>query len=66
MQKAVMAADELLLKKVLDKLTLFTEADNAQELEKRILSKPVGIPKNNLKNYFLGYLSDSNYLLRTS
>jgi hypothetical protein len=54
LQKAVMAADELLLKDVLDKLTLFTEADNAQELEKRILSKPVGIPKNNLKSYLHG------------
>lgn len=54
LQKAVMAADELLLKDVLDKVTLFTEADNAQELKKRILSKPVGIPKNNLESYLDG------------
>ncbi|MDT8399566.1 MAG: hypothetical protein RQ899_13225, partial [Pseudomonadales bacterium] len=37
LQKAVMAADELLLKSVLEKATLFTEADNAPELKKRIL-----------------------------
>ncbi|MEQ1620607.1 MAG: hypothetical protein ABL919_04310 [Methylococcales bacterium] len=54
LQKVVMVADELLLKDVLDKVTLFTEADIAQELEKRILSKPVGIPKNNLLSYLHG------------
>lgn len=41
-----MNCDEDFLKIVLSKVTLFTEADNAQELEKRILAKPVGIPKN--------------------
>ncbi len=51
LQKAVMACDEALLKSVLGKVTLFTEADNVQALEKRILAKPVGIPKNNLKSY---------------
>lgn len=56
LQKAVMAADELLLKSVLGKVTLFTQADNAQELEKQILSKPVGIPKNNLKSYLHGLI----------
>lgn len=50
-QKAVMNCDEDFLKIVLGKVTLFTEADNAQELEKRILAKPVGIPKNNLESY---------------
>lgn len=51
LQKAVMACDEALLKSVLEKVTLFTEADDAQELEKHILDKPVGIPKNNLNSY---------------
>jgi hypothetical protein len=54
LQKAVMACDEALIKSVLGKVTLFTEADNAQELEKRILAKPVGIPKNNLISYLHG------------
>jgi len=54
LQKTIMAADELLLKCVLGKVTLFTDADNAQELEKRILSKPVGIPINNRKSYLHG------------
>ncbi|MCS2608799.1 adenylate cyclase [Halomonas dongshanensis] len=54
LQKAVMACDEALLKNVLGKVTLFTEADNAQELEKQILAKPVGIPKNNLNSYLHG------------
>jgi hypothetical protein len=56
LQKAVMAADEVLLKTVLGKVTLFTQADNAQELEKQILSKPVGIPKSNLKSYLHGLI----------
>lgn len=54
LQKTVMACDETLLKNVLGKVTLFTEADNAQKLEKNILSKPVGIPKNNLSSYLHG------------
>ncbi len=54
LQKTVMTADELLLKSVLDKVTLFTDADNAEELEKHMLAKPVGIPKNNLKSYLQG------------
>jgi hypothetical protein len=54
LQKAVMDSDELLLKSVLGKVTLFTQADNAQELEKQILSKPVGIPKNNQNSYLHG------------
>lgn len=56
LQKAVMEADEVLLKNVLCKVTLFTEADNAQELEKQILYRPVGIPKNNLKSYLHGLI----------
>lgn len=54
LQKAVMACNEALLKSVLGKVTLFTEADNAQDLEQRILAKPVGIPKNNLSSYLQG------------
>ncbi|EJI85148.1 hypothetical protein AEST_22500 [Alishewanella aestuarii B11] len=53
-QKTVMAFDEALLKSVLGKVTLFTEADNAQALENQILAKPVGIPKNNLNSYLDG------------
>lgn len=56
LQKAVMAVDEVLLKNVLGKVTLFTQADNAKELEKQILSRPVGIPKNNLKSYLHGLI----------
>jgi hypothetical protein len=54
LQQVVMSANELLLQNVLDKVTLFTEADNEQELEKLILAKPVGIPKNNLESYLHG------------
>jgi len=54
LQKAVMAADELLLKSVLGKVVLFTQSDSAEELEKKILSQPLGIPKNNLKSYLHG------------
>ncbi|MFT5756146.1 MAG: hypothetical protein ACI9LM_000858 [Alteromonadaceae bacterium] len=53
-QKMVMAADEFLLNSVLGKVTLFTEADNGQELEKQITSRPLGIPKNNLQSYLQG------------
>jgi hypothetical protein len=56
LQTAVMASSELLLKSVLSKVSLFTQADNAQELEKQILSKPVGIPKYNLKSYLHGLI----------
>lgn len=54
LQIAVMACDEALLKSVLGKVTLFTEADNAPQLEKQILAKPVGIPRNNLNSYLHG------------
>lgn len=56
LQKAVMATDEVLLKNLLSKVTLFTLADNALELEMQILSRPVGIPKNNLKSYLHGLI----------
>lgn len=54
LQRSVMAVDKSTLESVLGKVTLFTEADNADTLEKNILSKPVGIPKNNLKSYLHG------------
>ncbi|MDF4733058.1 hypothetical protein P3531_10660 [Vibrio parahaemolyticus] len=54
LQKAVMTSDKTLLENVLSKVTLYTEADNEQALKKRILSKPVGIPKNNLNSYLHG------------
>lgn len=56
LQKRVMVSDELLLKSVLGKVTLFTQADNEQALEMQIRSKPVGIPKNNLNSYLLGLI----------
>lgn len=56
LQKAAMAADEVLLKNVLGKVSLFTQADNAEELGKKILSRPVGIPKNNLESYLHGLI----------
>lgn len=56
LQKIVMATDELLITSVLAKVSLFTEADNAHDLEKRILAKPVGIPKSNLKSYLHGLI----------
>ena len=51
LQKAVMEADKLSLNGVLGKVTLYTQADTAQELERKIRLKPVGIPKSNLKSY---------------
>ncbi|WP_028767835.1 hypothetical protein [Shewanella fidelis] len=56
LQKAVMDYDDALLKIVLGKVTLFTDADNEQDLEKRILAKPVGIPKSNLSTYLHGLI----------
>ncbi|WP_110673785.1 hypothetical protein [Salinicola sp. RZ23] len=54
MQKSVMAVDKRLLKSVLGKVVLFTQSDSYQELEKQILSQPLGIPKNNLISYLHG------------
>lgn len=56
LQKVVMTSDNILLTDVLGKVTLFTQSDNTQVLEKKILSKPVGIPKNNLKSYLHGLI----------
>ncbi len=64
-QKAVMESNKSILKSVLEKVALFTQADNAQDLEKKILSKPVGIPKSNLEGYLQGLVgfvySQANY-----
>jgi hypothetical protein len=54
LQKEVMNSEVLLLTSVLRKVTLFTQAENAQDLEKEILSKPVGIPRNNQQTYLDG------------
>lgn len=54
LQKAVMTADSTVLLAVLEKVTLFTESDDLKALKKSILSKPVGIPKSNLKSYLHG------------
>lgn len=53
-QKTVMASNDSLLKELLGKVTLFTQADNEQDLQSQILSKPVGIPQNNLNSYLDG------------
>jgi hypothetical protein len=54
LQKTVMATEPSLLMDILEKVSLFTEADDAQVLETCILARPVGIPKNNLKSYLHG------------
>lgn len=56
LQNAVMNYNENLLKSLIGKVTLFTEADNTQALEEKILDKPIGIPKNNLKSYLHGLI----------
>lgn len=53
-QKSVLASDECLLQSLLAKVTLFTQADNAQELYDKIKSYPVGIPPNNRQSYLDG------------
>ncbi|WP_341985349.1 hypothetical protein [Morganella morganii] len=55
-QTEVMGTDETSLKTILSKLTLFTEADNAPDLEEKILNRLIGIPKNNLNSYLQGLI----------
>lgn len=55
-QKAVMEESPERLKEVLSKITLFTEADDLLLLEKKIYSKPVGIPASNLKSFLEGLI----------
>lgn len=54
LQNLVMSSDEQLLKNVLEKVTLFTQAADEEKLKKQIFSKPLGIPRNNLNSYFQG------------
>ncbi len=56
LQKAVMATEELLLTGLIKKVTLFTQAENSQDLKSKILSKPVGIPKNNQQSFLDGLI----------
>ncbi|OZS72514.1 hypothetical protein CHI95_21300 [Providencia rettgeri] len=56
LQIEVMGTDETSLKAILSKSTLFTEADNAQDLEEKILNRLIGIPKNNLNSYLQGLI----------
>ncbi|WP_439504035.1 hypothetical protein [Methylophaga sp.] len=51
LQKAVMEVDEALLRNILDKVTLITEAQSAEEIGRRILKMLKGIPNNNLHKY---------------
>lgn len=52
LQKAVMGHDELSLKNIVGKIVLFIEAENAEEIARRILKMIHGIPSNNLHKYF--------------
>jgi len=54
LQKTVMETDPKIIKKVIEKVTLFTEANDADSLKNNILSKLIGIPKNNLDSYLQG------------
>lgn len=56
LQKAVMEADEALLKCILEKVTLITESESAEELGGRIIKMLKGIPNNNLNKYFEGLI----------
>jgi hypothetical protein len=51
LQKKVMDAESTLLMNILDKVTLFTEADDPQELVNNILINLHGIPENNQISY---------------
>lgn len=51
LQRAVMSSDKTLRENLLGKVTLFTQADNVQVLEKMIFSKLIGVSKNNLGSY---------------
>ncbi|MBU1417369.1 MAG: hypothetical protein KKI15_02670 [Proteobacteria bacterium] len=56
LQKAVMEADEALLRSILHKVTLITEAESAEEIGRRIIKMLKGIPNNNLHKYFEGLI----------
>jgi len=54
LQNAVMSFDSDVLLELIKKVTLFTEADDADLLRKNILDKFVGVPKNNRSQYLQG------------
>lgn len=54
LQKEVMQTNPEKLNVILKKVVLFTEADDLELLKKRILTKPIGIPKSNLESYLHG------------
>ncbi|WEJ91983.1 MAG: hypothetical protein P0Y63_13590 [Klebsiella huaxiensis] len=56
LQKKVMSSPVDKFIKVISKVTLFTEADDADNLRKKIMMKPVGIPKYNLERYLEGLI----------
>ena len=56
LQKAVIEADDTLLRSILDKVTLITEAESAEEVGRRIIKMLKGIPNNNLHKYFEGLI----------
>lgn len=55
-QELVMSAEESLLIAVLEKVTLFTEADNSSAIQEKLLAKPLGIPQSNLLAYLHGLI----------
>jgi len=54
LQKAVMETDETLLISLLNKVSLTTKAERAEEIGSRIIKMLKGIPVNNLNKYFEG------------
>ncbi len=56
LQQDILQIDSILLRDVLEKLTLFTEAEDITSLKENIFKKFVGIPKNNRKSYLDGLI----------
>lgn len=52
LQKAVMSTEDDRLKEVIAKVVLFTEADDIDVLENKVIKKLIGIPKSNQERYF--------------
>lgn len=52
LQKTVIEADDALLRSILGKVTLITEADSAEEIARSVLKMINGIPSTNLYKYF--------------
>lgn len=53
-QKEVIATEEDKLKAILDKVVLFTEADDEKSIREKIQRRLIGIPKNNQMSYLHG------------